>query len=240
MKNLFLVTSAINSRFGVFDPKKRLQDTLGTIQSIKDRAPEQPIIVLEMCADELDENQRVQLKENVTGLVEFGDMPDVKNIYKVENWDIVKNMTEMLCCGRFFQHMQANEIMPEIERVFKVSGRYKLNTDFDLRDYGTTSFVFSSKRTSQFAPEITGNDPDDNFQYMSRLWSFPRDRLSWVVNGYANMLTEMVTRLNAGGYIDIEHLLYRTFRTEKTGETVERAKVGIEGQIAPNGQQVRD
>ena len=38
MKNLFLVTSAINSRFGVFNPEKRLEDTLKTINSIKERA----------------------------------------------------------------------------------------------------------------------------------------------------------------------------------------------------------
>jgi hypothetical protein len=240
MKNLFLVTSAINSRFGVFNPEKRLEDTLLTIQSVKERAPEQPIIVLEMCGDELSTDQRDILKEQVTGLVEFGAMPDVKEIYKIDNWDIVKNMTEMLCCGRFFQHMQVNDLFPEVERVFKVSGRYTLNSDFDVNKFGPSGFFFAQKRQSQFPATVTGNDPNDNFQYMSRLWTFPRDRLAWVVNGYANMLTEMVTRCNEGGYLDIEHLLYRTFKNEKTNETTEREKMGIEGAIAPNGQQVRD
>src|SRR5258708_4909706 len=100
MKNLFLVTSAIRSRFGVFDPAKRLEDTIGTIKSIQNRAPGEPIIVLEMCGDVISDEEREVIKENVTGLVEFGTMPDVQNIYKIDNWDIVKNMTEMLCCGR--------------------------------------------------------------------------------------------------------------------------------------------
>ena len=183
-----------------------------------------------MCGDELSDEQRETLKANVTGLVEFGAMPDVKHIYKIDNWDIVKNMTEMLCCGRFFKHMQDNDLFSEVERVFKVSGRYTLNSDFQLSNFPPNGFIFAQKRTSQFSVSVTGNDPNDNFQYMSRLWTFWSETvlLHSELNGYSNMLVEMVTRCNEGGYLDIEHLLYRTFKDEKTGETTEREKMGIE------------
>jgi hypothetical protein len=252
----FLVTSAINSRFGVFAPEQRLGDTLSTVESIKRRFPNGNvnIVVLEMCADELKPHQKAAILAQVTGLVEFGHEPEVKEIYKVESQDIVKNITEIVCCHKFFNYASNNLIFQDQKRIFKISGRYQLTEGFNIADYEDPeldrSIIFGSIRPSQFTPEITGNKPEENLQLMSRLWSFPATHIAFVRENYKKMGEDMMKQLNAGGYIDIEHLLYRHFylnellqisaRSDTLGNTVIFEKVGLKGAIAPNGMLVED
>lgn len=241
----FLVTSAINSKFGIFDPEKRLTDTLKTVESIKKQAPLCPIIILEMCGDPLKDDQKEKILKEVTGMVEFGHDPEVQEIYKINSQDIVKNLTEMLCCHKFFDYANTNQIFRDQRRVFKVSGRYELTDNFNLSRYNEknldNSFCFSTKRSSQFTPEITGIDANKNFQYMSRLWSFPANKIAFVANAYRNMGMHMVNRLNQRGYIDIEHLLYQHFFCNIEEKTITEFEiVGIKGAIAPNGMIVED
>ena len=49
VKHAFVVTSAINSKFGVFSPEQRLTQTLDTIKSIKAKLPTAKIFVMECC-----------------------------------------------------------------------------------------------------------------------------------------------------------------------------------------------
>ena len=49
VRHAFIVTSAINSKFGVFTPDQRLEQTLGTITSIKNKIPSAKVVVMECC-----------------------------------------------------------------------------------------------------------------------------------------------------------------------------------------------
>jgi hypothetical protein len=240
-KYAFIVTSAINSRFGIFNPTERLTQTLDTIASIKAKAPESPIFLLDMCGDKLLPEQKDQLLVQVTGLTEFYENKDVQNIYKIDNHDIVKNLTEMLCFREFIGYAIENQLFNDRRRIFKVSGRYILSDGFSLAEYDDPKYdeclVFAKRRISQFPTTITGNKPNDNFQYMSRLWSYAANIQSLVYFAYDYMIKDMVQRVNLGGYIDIEHLLYKYMRRDLI---IERDVVGLKGQIAPNGMSVED
>jgi len=239
MRTAFIVSSAINSRFGMFSPDERLQDTLGTVDSIRQRAPGAAIYLLDMCGDGLQPAQTEALSAQVTRLYDYSGLPDVQAIYKVPNPDVIKNLTEMTCFHHFLHAQEA--LLGKVDRIFKLSGRYRLDERFCWSDVGDSQhrgrIVFSGRRASQFAPETTGNDPAANFQYMSRLWSFDGCLLGTVRSAYGQMVERMVERLNAGGYIDIEHLLYRFMPQELVAF---RIPMGVSGRLAPNAMEIRE
>ncbi|MEJ8854659.1 hypothetical protein WKW79_08765 [Variovorax robiniae] len=239
MRTAFIVSSAINSSAGMFTPEERLRDTLGTIDSIRLHAPDAAIHLLDMCGVGLRPAQTQLLSARVTRLFDYSGLHDVQAIWKVPNLDVVKNLTEMTCFHHFLHSQEA--LLGGVDRIFKMSGRYRLDERFRIGDYDDPrcrgQMVFSGRFTSQFTPEVTGNDPTDNFQLMSRLYSFDACLLPTVRSAYGRMIERMVERLNAGGYIDIEHLLHRYMPRSRI---VIRTPIGLSGRLAPNAREISD
>ena len=84
MRSLFLITSAINatSEFGVFDQKERLEQTLQTIESIRSKAPNSFLIILEMAINPLSQEQKFILSKFVEEVIEFHNDQGVIEIFK--------------------------------------------------------------------------------------------------------------------------------------------------------------
>lgn len=232
----FVVTSAINSKFGVYSPAARLQQTLTTLDSIRARAPGSKIIVMECTGTPLTEAQSQLLEENCDLLVDFSTDKDVHDIYNsTDNWDIVKNSTEIMCFGRTLKMCLDDGDLADCDRIHKMSGRYILNEKFDLGVYSDhpDRIVIGPKNTSQFPFEVTGIE----LQYMARLWSWPADITERVIQTYTDSLNYMAQRVAHGGYADIEHVLYKFLPANLVTEI---AELGVEGSIAPNGAAIRN
>lgn len=234
MKPAFIVTSAINTKFGVFSAEERLAQTLDTIKSIRIRVPDPVIFLVEMSAVSLTKEQKDTLQASVDAVVDCSADGSVTEIYKSDNWDIVKNLTEILCFGETLPLIE--QYVGNCDRIFKVSGRYLLNENFlpNAYDAYPDKIVFARRRTSQFSPLTTGGVTE---QYMSRCWSFPTSELRNVTEMFKEMRTSMLDRVQAGGYIDIEHLLFQ--KVDPT-RVVELDTIGVEGNIGPNGNFVKD
>lgn len=233
-----LVTSAINTKFGVFTSAQRIQQTLDTIASIKQRIPNCKIYLLEMTGEPLLDEQREQLSTEVTSVLDFTSDPDVIGLYKsTNNWDIVKNVTEVMCFNKALKTLQDSNQLHDSDRVFKVSGRYLLNDQFNIQFYeeykNKTLMVIGAKKESQFPYAVTLC----HYQFMSRLWSWPTALTTDVIVAYDQILNYMYERLAAGGYADIEHCLYKFLDHSKLIET---PVLGLEGSIAPTGVSIKD
>jgi hypothetical protein len=72
---------------------------------------------------------------------------------------------------------------------------------------------------------------------MSRLWSFDSEMLPNIAQAYGRMFKDMNMVLTGGGYIDIEHLLFVHLDPSKIQKI---PKIGIEGNIAPNGNGISE
>jgi hypothetical protein len=235
MKHVFLVTSAVNTRFGVYNPVQRLQQTVATLKSIRERVADAKIIVIESSADALTADQEAQLEAAADILVDFTNDAEVKEISKTDNWDIVKNTTESLCFLKTLNMCVADGDFDGYDRIHKVSGRYVLNDDFslDLYEQYPNNIITTHKYKSQFPFEVTGVQA----QYMSRLWSWPASCTGAIIDVYANGIKYISERLAAGGYCDLEHVLYKFLPHSLIKEV---SPIGIHGGIAPNGQLVKD
>lgn len=237
VKHAFIVTSAINSKFGVFKPADRLQQTLDTVKSIKEKVPNVKIIIMECCGDPILPAQEQALREVSDVFVDCSRDEDVQSLYDNDNWDVVKNGTEIMCFGRVLAILNKEKVFDDVDRIHKMSGRYTLNKDFDLSLYEDTAnqdrIIIGPKYKSQFSLAVTTVP----LQYMARLWSWPVGRIEEIVQVYSDSFIFFAERLSAGGYVDIEHVLYKFLNPDHVTEV---ASLGVEGQIAPNGTPIKN
>lgn len=238
MKHCFIVTSAINSRFGIFKPEERLQQTLDTVASIRKYAPDADVVIMEVTGADLQPEQAKALENACDIFIDLTDEPDVRSMYtSTENWDIVKNGTEIMCFGRALKLLKESGDLDTYDRVHKMSGRYVINELFDLSLYTqpdvVDKVVIGRKHKSQFPVELTTQP----WQYMARLWSWPKALNDDIINVYDRSFACFVERVNNGGYIDIEHVLAKFLNQDVVYEV---DAVGVEGNIAPNGQPIKN
>jgi hypothetical protein len=235
-QHAFMITSAINTKFGVFSAEQRLQQTKDTINSIAGRVAGVKIFLIEMSAIPLTQEQRSELALLVDDIIDFDDNQDVKDIFNgSENWDWVKNATEVMCFKQAIEQLQEQGEFAGIDRIHKISGRYVLSDAFDLTvfDKNTDKIIVKQQMTSQFPHEVTLV----NRQYMSRLWSWPTSLTEEVIKVYEDGFVYIAERIAAGGYCDIEHMLYKFLPQQHVHEV---AKTGVSGNIGPNGQRIDD
>jgi hypothetical protein len=235
IKHGFVVTSAVNSKFGVYSPAARMQQTLTTLQNVRAKVPDCKIIVMECAGTPLTEAQSELIEEHCDLLLDFSRDPDVQAIYQSDNWDVVKNSTEIMCFGRALRMCQDDGDFAGLDRIHKMSGRYILNDEFDLAVYEQHSnrIIIGPKHQSQFPLEVTGIE----LQYMARLWSWPVDQTERVIQVYTDSLNYIGQRVSHGGYADIEHVLYKFLPQDLVTEL---PVLGVEGSIAQNGIAIRN
>jgi hypothetical protein len=235
IKHCFVVTSAVNSKFGIYNAEERLAQTVITLQNIRFRVPDAKIIVMECAGTALTQAQSDTLEQNCDLLLDFSRDPDVLAIYQSDNWDVVKNSTEIMCFARALRICRDDGDFVGYDRIHKMSGRYVLNDDFDLAVYEQyqDQIVIGPKHSSQFPFHVTGIE----LQYMARLWSWPAGQLDTVIKVYEDSLSYIGERVSQGGYADIEHVLYKFLPVDLVQEI---PLLGVEGFIAPNGVPIKN
>ena len=237
MTPLFLLTSALNTKFGVHSTEQRIAQTIDSINSIKKYCPSAKIGIVEMAGISPTAEQLQTFFLHADYVLDFTHDEAVIGIFNsTSNWDIVKNTTEVMVFANALSQLQANGEISKFDRVFKMSGRYQLTENFDHDYYDTVSdrIVILNRKASHFPAELTGAIP---YQYMSRLWSWPADRTQSIIDSYGTGFIAMAERLAAGGYFDIEHMLYRYLPAELVTEV---PKVGLRGLLGPNGVAIED
>lgn len=243
MSTLFLVTSAIHTRHGIYSAGERLDQTVRTLASIRTKAPGAKIVLIECGADRsIAEDELAALQPYLTDVFNFHHDSQVRELYVASenNWDVVKNATELVAFCKSLR-LVLNEhihLLGDMQRVFKVSGRYVLNDNFDLathlRPEAGDAYIFGRRRWSQFPPITTGGLSE---QVMSRCWSWPASKTGLVFFRYNLMIEDFLSSHRQGRYRDIEHLLLRYFDGP---DLVEIPVMGIEGNTGPTGESISD
>jgi hypothetical protein len=233
MKNLFLISSAINAKHGIYTPRERFVQTAATCSSIRTYCPDSDIIILDGGVREISRIHQDQLygELGVKEIMSYVNDESIQKIQQTRNHDIVKNVIEVLMYKSYYDSVKKFHY----NRVFKISGRYQLNANFnvDFHNAAVGKITIRSPFKSQFPPEVTGGV---TLQYMSRLWSFDSNLLPYIQDLYGRIL-ELMSFRQQNGYIDIEHSLYALLDKNLVVET---PLIGVEGNIAPNGMGVSD
>ena len=245
MSNIVLLTSALYTNYGIYDPKERIQQTLETAQSAKKYIPGAVVVLVDNSKVDVlneDSDEFNELLDTVDYYLDNCEDPDIELFHRTcDNYDIGKNAMEALGMTKALRHMLADEDMQkelkDCHRIFKLSGRYRVTDQFDIEKFDNENtkdkYVFKQSQPSWINPEDTGV----NTLLQTRLWSFTPSLLEDTSEMYKNIIETMLKLFNEQKYIDNEHAMSKFIPKDKL---VELETVGLEGNIAPNGMMVID
>jgi hypothetical protein len=245
MKNIVLLTSALYTNYGIYNPQQRIQQTLETALSAKKYIPGAVVILVDnskvdVQADDSDEFNA--LMDAVDYYIDNSDDNDIKYFHNnVSNYDIGKNAMEAMGLMKEMSYIITDDaIMQDVKestRIFKLSGRYQVTDKFDFSKFDNENtkdkYVFKKSQPSW----IDTNDTGVTTLLQTRLWSFTPSLIKSTMQMYTNIINNMIQTFNAGKYIDNEHSMSKFIPKDML---VELDTVGLSGNIAPNGMMVID
>lgn len=224
-KFLFLVGSAVEhfqaNDFSYFTSEQRFQQTLETIKSVKEKVPDAYICLYEVSSVRLKDEYRDELISNCDLFLEFYDEPGIELIYENLNkqpdrFSYVKSMLECRALLNVFEYMGRNNVFSDATRVFKISGRYTLNDNFNIEDYKTNLLQnYYVGKIYSYDHERFGDSENlysclygSTGMMVTGLWSFDRYLFNDVVVALQKSFEYMEKAIQYTAGIDIEHSLY--------------------------------
>ena len=242
-RDLFIVSSALVTSYGLLPTSDRVQQTMSTLQSIRQWAPEADIVVLELSRERIsDEYEQMFLQAGAKMVMHFFNHDGVTRNYQLCSpekdpaGNYIKNLNEITAMQAFLYWCLDKQYMQGYRRVFKISGRYSLCEPFNPELYEQADFknrcAFLRLNNSGLNFAVSGSF---KYMYMTRLWSFDPVLLPKLEVWFEVMLDLLVKRYEVGGYTDIEHLLAVVIPRKYC---VYLDRVGVQGLIGLHGQRV--
>jgi hypothetical protein len=234
MTSLFLVTSAIHTSYGKCSTEERIEQTRETLKSIETYAPDSTIVIL----DAGDKSADIDFGVELIDYTQKEIIREPLDHYLSTNKDlepdiIIKSMLEIIMFENYLKTYSTNSY----ERVFKLSGRYKLNSKFNYTKHleTTNKVLILPPYTSQHLYNF--NVTSSMFLYMTRCWSFDSNLLEKIIETYDKMKKDIIVASRTKKQGDIEHLLYKHLDKR----LVEHINLmGIEGYWAPRGSYIEE
>ena len=244
-KDLFVVSSALMTSYGLLPTQERVEQTLQTLASIRKHAPEADIVVLELSRERIPEDYEALFAPyQPKHIVHFANEPTIKRHYEqcsvthdpVGNQ--IKNLNEIAAMQVFLEWGIQQHYFAPYRRVFKLSGRYQLCEPFDLAMYQNPIFTgrcaFLRIDGQSFDTKLSGCMP---YLYVTRLWSFDVALVAKVATWFEVMLQMLLKRYQLDGYTDIEHLLALVVPPKYC---VYVKTLGVKGQVGLDGKYVQE
>lgn len=235
MNNYVIITSAINTDHGAFDPDTRLLQTLNTIQSVYENIPNAKVAIVESSGKPVEKDIIDKLHKMTNCIIDMSSDKTLNYIHdNTENWDIVKNLCEMLAFNSALKMLKDNGQFEGTDRIFKLSGRYVVNEDFNPKYYeeNPDKIIVPQRVKTQFPKKV-----GQRYQYMSRMWSWPTSLLPEIQAFYTESIDFYKQRYEENLYIDIEHLMFKGLPKK---HVLEIPLVGVHGRLAQTKEFVRN
>ena len=220
--NLFLITSCIKTNIGHYNAQERFNQTVETIESIRNNCPDSIIFIADNSSSPLGDkiyeflSSKCDFVANVSGDTNAKNFNDA-GLKSAGDAYLLMKMIEIL-----LSHTKAMKMIASSKRIFKISGRYKLTNNFDINVFDHFGkFVVKKHDTWKDDKSIPG-------LYITRLLSFCPSLLK-----YSHPLLDKIIRTVLNPTIDFEHALYHHLDKHLVHEV---ESLGVQGNVAPNGQ----
>lgn len=222
--NLFLVTSCINTSLGIFTPQQRFEQTIKTINSIRQYAPNSKIFIT-------DNSYEKELNENVykyfTGICDLvANLSQEENCKKLNKVGL-KSAADTMLTLKMIEILLTNKdglkILNSSRFLYRISGRYTLTNKFIENNYVNNFGKFVLKRHDTWR-----EDKSIDGLYITRLMGFCPSLCS-IFHGALAKSIETIVNEN----VDMEHGVYKNI-DKKYVKLIDT--LGVSGYVAPNGQ----
>jgi len=230
----FIITSAIYTSYGKCSTEERIKQTRETLKSIETYATGSSMVIID-CGEksvngDLFDCEVIDYTANEE--IQYYLQEYLKKNTDLEPDIIIKSMLEIMMFGNYLK-----SITSSYDRIFKISGRYKLNSKFDYYKHqeAKNKVVILPHYTSQ---NLYNFDVKSSmFQYMTRCWSFDGRLLLNMIETYDKMKKDIIYASTTKKQADIEHLLYQHLNKKLVKYT---AVMGVEGKWAPRGSWIEE
>jgi hypothetical protein len=236
-KFLFLVGSSLEhfaeKDYSCYNAEQRFYQTLDTIQSIRTKVPNAYICLFECSYKPISEEYRVILNEKADLFLEFYDEPGIKTLY--ENFSIKpelitfgKSLLETRGILNCLYLMKEKQLFTDVNRIFKLTGRYTLNEYFNVQNYESKLLenYYVAKTYSYLNEEkqnINIDNPENVYAYLyhaegmvvTGLWSFDRMLFNETIEALERSFIYLEKMIQYTSGTDIEHALYRFLDNKK-------------------------
>lgn len=222
---IFIISNAIvcSKSLSIYNTDERYEQTLKTIDSIDSYCPYSDKIMFDASVIKPDEKYFKGINEKRVNILYTGQDEYVNLMSKSGAKSPAESISFLLSLN-WIKQMGIKS-----KRIYKISGRYRLNDNFvpGYEHVGKYVFTIPTKTwMTQDRIEQTGVD----HVYQSRLFHFDFELLDQIIEIMPNVINDCLS-LN----IDIEHAYYKNF---KKYSPVEIEKIGLCGNLAPNGEYI--
>ena len=226
MAHIFLVTSGIHGGYGVFEPSVRIEQTLQTAASIRQRVKDCRIMLLEGGAQPLSQSEYDCLRQQYDQILDYTSDPVIQFAHRAHRDEVIS--LKGPCEARMLAQACVVLQPPTEGRVFKISGRYCLSDQFDLDRHlaHAGKYVFLTVQPGERYDRPHAATP---WQYKTRLYSWCRSLWPAATRIYKQQFENIVASYQQGVFIDIEHTTYRTISPQII-ETID--PIGVQGPAA--------
>ena len=256
MKFLFLVGSALKhfqeDKFSAYDEEQRFNQTLETIECIRKKVPNSYVVLFECSSKSIDENQKDILKEKTDLFLEFYTEPVIQAIYenleaRPELITYGKSLLETRGLLNTLYIIKNHNVFNDTQRVFKLTGRYLLNDDFDIQDYESKFLEgrYVIKKYDYLSQEMENYEKElenvYSYLYGARgmmitgLWSFDRMLFNEAVEALEKAFKYMEKMIQFTAGTDVEHSLYRFINKENIIAIPNLGLTMVKGMSGENG-----
>jgi len=149
-KFMFIISSAINhfnhDEFSRFTTEERFNQTIETIKSIRNECVNSYIILFELSETDLIDEHESKIRDLVDLFVSFNNETELKVMYDnfrrhPELFKYGKSLLELFGLTKVFEIIEQENLLYDIKRIFKISGRYYLNGNFNIEDYNSKFLI---------------------------------------------------------------------------------------------------
>jgi hypothetical protein len=254
MKTTWIITSALNTSAGVYDAKARVAQTHETMNSILNFYPDAQFVLVEGGKPfDREVPYFAELLQRCHLFVDLRDDERLGYLHKaifdtvtIETetghiLGITKSLCELTLLAVVTEAFAAGKVpnaLLEVDRIFKISGRYQLSPLFEPAVYEGIGdkYVFLKRQPSWIPDPLDGVGVAEWFS--SRLWSFTPRRVREV----AAKIVAMHQDLQDLGFrkrvlVDLEHVLFKHFRDD---DVLELDHTHVMGNIGPSGRILYD
>ena len=234
MTSHFIITSAIYTSYGKCSTEERIEQTRETLKSIETYAPNSSMVIIDCGEKSVNKNLfNCKVIDYTTNKEIQYNLQEYLRSEKDLNPDVItKSMLEIMMFGDYLKNITSS-----FDRIFKISGRYRLNSNFNYQKHlEAKNKVFILK--PQQSPHFYNFDVSSSmFSYMTRCWSFDSSLLLKIIETYTKMQEQIIHISRTEKQGDVEHLLYKHLNKNIVTHT---NVMGIEGYWAPRREWIEE
>lgn len=197
------------------EPWNRAMQTAHTIDSINARIPDAEIWLCDSATTAIPAQMLHSLLSDNVKLKLFNTDPEIHKIKEYAEayigiggintelaaLGIMKNVTESYVMCQLLK-----EDLSGFKRVFKISGRYALSTNFNRSNHIANGKAVLAKARKSYLPDQVN---DIEKMHMCMLWSFCPSIQNTILKVFESINNEVTLYANTGRLTDIEHGLYK-------------------------------